>query len=590
MVSMADSPTRRHVLSPNHILIASSAADTPSTTIYGPQQSPRHDLTGAILEAATYHETEFEDRIFANPPIDLKVLPSKPQSDYFVSVYMETVHPFFQVIEREQFLSQYDAFWTTGVPPEGDTLWQAMLNLILALGCLYARFSGSKLNTDEDVQFFIRARMLSLEPLNLLQIPGRSHVQLTATIAMYLLASNRINRAWLMSGTSIRYASNLGYHLRNIDESISEFDKELNKRIWHSISSLEHLLCFLTGRPLFVREGTTSLALPKAFGEPLARRNSSSLKRSLILQDCVSEQPDRLEAFRRIILLDRILGETLHEFYTASTINKSWAQIQQQIVNLNIKLSTWKAYLPNHYGMMDIETGGQPSNSIEALYLSLRFFSASILINRPSCCYHHQVRAKLMPDQSENSQILDHENAKRAVSSARGIIRILAHRKLQFWLENRPWWCQLHFFVQACALLIMELYDGSERGLAADWEDIIQDARRSLELLRQMRENNPAAAKAFTSLTTLLEVALPHHRDAINRDHQTSMTEGNPSSSSNVTTNTSNDNFNTIRGWPMRSTSAFNTLHGSSMFGSTVIHLPFVDFMPQPNGDQPASP
>ena len=525
------------------------------------------------MEAATYHITEFEDQVFDEiaSHVDLKVLPNKHVSDEYVGIYLSSVHPFFQVIFKDQFLQDYEKFWATGIPPEGGLLWQAMLNLMLALGCVYAKYTGRQIDPAAELEFFLRARMLSLEPLNFLQVPQRGHVQLTAMFAMYLLASNRVNRAWLMIGTSIRYAQNLAYHLSNTDHTVPDPEKELHIRLWHSISSLEHLLCFLTGRPLSLRVETVSIDLPRTIEETYSRNGYG--KNENALDERGPQASHELETFCKIIQLDRVLADTLVGLYTASTATATWADIQQRIENLNIKLSTWKAYLPDHYGLRNIEDEYGVSKLApfsETSCLALRYFSTRILINRPSLCSRpHNNRA--MPDQSKRSHETDIENAKQAIRAAQGIIRVLISRHLEAVYDETPWWCVLHFLVQACALITMELCDDSEH-LPEESDRLLQDAQAGMNVLYEMQKGNAAAKAAYSSLSRLLKVALcqREQRQAdqnMNVDRHSDQGYPNPNKRPSLTTG-------------QNSISTFNILNMSRVSGITLTLSPFMDYSP----------
>ncbi|KKY16663.1 putative c6 transcription factor [Phaeomoniella chlamydospora] len=463
-----------------------------------PETNPT-ELEGILVEAASYHVSEFEDELVADvgASFDIKYIPPRWQADQYLQEYLQTIQPLFQVVEVKQFLLEYDIFFSTGVPAEEGVLWQAMLNLVFALGSLRTRYATSQSNRAEDVEYFLRARVLSLEPLNLLQIPSRAHVQLTAMFAIYLTASNRINRAWLMIGTSIRYAQTLGFHLANIDDHISPFEKELRKRVWHSMSTLEHLLGFLTGRPLAINEPTISVGLPGSIKEAM-QLDSRSRSSERTLDYLYDDDEELLETFRRGILLDRILSESLQCLYTAETVRNSWSHIQHKMATLNIKLSTWKAYLPERYGLKNLESGVNPQQRVDAMYLALRFLSVSILINRLSLCYRHNREDNIMPDQSRRSRETDMDNARRAVFCAQRLIQLLSRVTLFEIYTITPWWCLLHFLVQACALLIMELVDASVHIPGSD-EDILTDAQIGIDILDKMAGGNPAARKASDS-------------------------------------------------------------------------------------------
>lgn len=76
-----------------------------------------------------------------------------------------------------------------------------------------------------------------------------------------------IRRAWNVIGLAIRYAQTLGLNLRNTVPDLSEVEKELRARVWHSLYGVEHLLCLMTGRPSAVRDQDCSVPLPRPIDE-----------------------------------------------------------------------------------------------------------------------------------------------------------------------------------------------------------------------------------------------------------------------------------------------------------------------------------
>lgn len=330
---------------------------------------------------------------------------------------------------------------------------------------------------------------------------------------------------------------------------------------------------------MFIRDSTTSVQLPKSLG-----RSRSSKERTPSIDSRPpqhdAEQSESLEVFRREILLDRILAETIFELYTAATVRKSWAQLQQRVASLNIKLSTWKAYLPDRFGMKDLEAGEQPDFTIDAVYLSLRYFSVSILINRPSLCYHHENMREKMPDQSDNSRAIDVDNAKRAIDSARGMLQLLNRHSHQQLYNQSPWWCLLHFVVQACALLVMEFYDQSQHTPEEERQDFLRDTKCGMDILYSMRENNPAAEKAYRTLQKLIQVALPNSqlKNHTGVAPSTQASTGPPGTAPSYPRST------------QASRSAFSMLQAPTLTGSIPILSPFVNFTPSPDGDVLTSP
>jgi len=81
-------------------------------------------------------------------------------------------------------------------------------------------------------------------------------------------------RAWHVNGLAIRYAQTLGLNLRNDVQDFDEVEKELRVRMWYALYSVEHLLCFMTGRPASIQDKDCSAPLPRPLDEEFTGVNT----------------------------------------------------------------------------------------------------------------------------------------------------------------------------------------------------------------------------------------------------------------------------------------------------------------------------
>lgn len=84
------------------------------------------------------------------------------------------------------------------------------------------------------------------------------------------IITDLILRAWHVVGLALRYAQTLGLNLRKDMRDFDEVEKELRVRMWFALYSIEHILCFMTGRPASIRTKDCSVPLPRLAGEDSA--------------------------------------------------------------------------------------------------------------------------------------------------------------------------------------------------------------------------------------------------------------------------------------------------------------------------------
>ncbi|KAJ9221346.1 transcriptional regulator family: Fungal Specific TF [Paecilomyces variotii] len=465
------------------------------------------DFNRLLLEGCNYFLSYLDLREFGafGEKVDAFELPPRETADGLVDIYFSTVHSFFPILSKSCFMRQYESYWQTLHPPENSILWIATLNLVFAVGALYAsltKYVGGGGEVDH-VLYFIRSRILSQEPTAMLDLPTMAHMQHTTLCGMYFLASYQINRAWNIIGLAVRYAQTRALHLVNTT-SMTDEEHEFEIRAWHALCSIERLLCVLTGRPPAIHERFVSTRYPRATQPFYPQETTTGLNLPPSLAD--ADGP-AVTAFTASLRLDAIVAEVISDLYSSSTVNLTWARVQGIVADLNTKLNRWQFDLPSSLKGSPAQQGISSQTSRDRMYLALRFFSTSMLINRPCLCELNEISA-MMPYQTEPSRRLDAEAAMRCISSARGLLRLLPDEPNSVNLyASTPWWCILHYIAQAEVILVMEIVL-KEVHLPSEMEQSISDCAKVLQYLIALSETSLAAQRAWVAFSRLLKLAL----------------------------------------------------------------------------------
>jgi hypothetical protein len=186
------------------------------------------------------------------------VLPMRRQADNFILCYWEFVHPMFPILHRPTFLRKYELLWVDNAGEQPDFATEAeeatftsTLNLVFAIGCRFSSLvdAAQKLSVADD--FYQRSRQSY--PFDILDSTSVSLVQMLVLTGVYLLSTEYASRCWNSVGLAIRMAMSLGLHVDNSGRKVmSQVEREMRHRIWHSCVNLDRLLAMTFGRPSMI--------------------------------------------------------------------------------------------------------------------------------------------------------------------------------------------------------------------------------------------------------------------------------------------------------------------------------------------------
>ncbi|KAH7317930.1 fungal-specific transcription factor domain-containing protein [Rhexocercosporidium sp. MPI-PUGE-AT-0058] len=503
------------------------------------------------LVMGSYHTEDADVEFFDTSNINCFDWPEPEVADALVQSYFDTVHPALPIVDKINFMSQYNQFDRTSVNLSiEDVIWLGTLNTIFAISAVHAHLTRSRIRGHycDHLIYLARAKTLCLDQ-GLLYEDARVHTtSALGLLCLYFVSTCRLNRAWTVCGLAIRHALTLGLHVRSEADDLSDYDKENRVRLWWSLYSLECLLNELTGRPSCISDRDISTPLPinideeefrpgKRLYNPLddtrytsghssrrGSRGSKDLKRrpSATYQMPIGVTQPLAYTFPVLTLptttstyfiyrtqLTIISHEIVTQLYCAATIKEKWVEVQETINGIDSRLRSWRDSLPAEY-TLDFDRWNEPDWNdpyvLPRMGLAMLFNSSRMILFRPCLCKFEG----RMSTQSEKSMDFNREGVQMCIHSARTMINLIGWtaRNVERLYAVTPWWHTLHYLCEALSVLMLELAYLAQH-LPTEAGDILDDAKKGIRWLIMMSEESISARKAWEIFDSLVRVVAP---------------------------------------------------------------------------------
>jgi hypothetical protein len=159
--------------------------------------SPFRATHNEQVSAVTYYLDHESIRIEGQ--VDPYDFPAVDVVEQLLSTYMEKVHDSFPILPRKLFENQCRNYFDSlrhGSAPRLNIKWQAILNLVFAIGAKYLRpFTASWWVDERDHMIYrARAQALALNRSALEQHPDLPQIQVMGLLAFYYLSIGQVNR------------------------------------------------------------------------------------------------------------------------------------------------------------------------------------------------------------------------------------------------------------------------------------------------------------------------------------------------------------------------------------------------------------
>ncbi|KAJ5820622.1 hypothetical protein N7474_006213 [Penicillium riverlandense] len=444
-----------------------------------------------------------------------------------LDTYFETFHPSFPIIGKVVFLAQFRTFYSIRDVRPGKQ-WFAVLNLIFAVAARHLEHTKPSLLSDESyAQFFSRAWRLSMDKDSLRNHPNLQQVQVEGLSAFYLLASGHINSSWKICNVAISSAVTMGLHLRNESQHISLVSKETRHRMWWSLYTLDTLLSTITGRPACIDGNFCTAKLPLPYDEegfqnqsvdqlssdqgsqncltqdsPSKESNDSSGQVHLLLMNTNKEAETEQEYpildvapaspnalyFLCTVNLTSVIREAIETIYAPRAACKPWHEIDKAIFSLENKANSWLQSLPEAF-QIEVKEETIPLNR-QRTSLAFLFYSTKILIHQPCLL-------QLISKPSREFGTCVRVRASMAIQAAEKLVHLFPEEPDLTWFYDLcPWWCALHYVMQAVAVTFTAIYVFPKRGINIS-PTTSGNVNKVIRWLQSMSSVSPSAHQAL---------------------------------------------------------------------------------------------
>ncbi|OGE48032.1 hypothetical protein PENARI_c033G07710 [Penicillium arizonense] len=499
--------------------------------------SPSQDgFSQSSIASIDYYSND--SKMEVRDEINVFVRPEKTEADQLINTYFRIIHPSFPIVGKTTLLGQYQTWYADSTARPGKQ-WLAVMNFMFAIAGLHLSPTQKIAECDEAPHrvFFSRGWNLSMDKASLRDHASLQQVQVEGLAAFYLLASGQVNRSWKCCGIAICSALAMGLHLRSESQSVAPLSKEIRYRVWWALYVLDTSLSGITGRPPRMSEAfcTTPLPMPfeegdlhnqllqKDFDDKAARsrpsfnlldnmrRNASTndqnedgtpgrlapRKRSLNKDENValavseSPQPSDSLCFSYGVGLTMLMREAINTLYAPSAAHKQWVEVEIAIASLNVKANTWLASLPASYQFQRICMTGPLRHQL--LRLAFQFYSTKLLITQP-CLRRLMYSSAEISDEPED---LFDPMASICIQATGQLLDLLPDEPNLTWLYGVvPWWCALHYLMQAITIILTESFLRANVG-AIDTVGISPKLKKATAWVKALSKVDVSAQKAF---------------------------------------------------------------------------------------------
>ncbi|KAM7222164.1 hypothetical protein V8F06_002436 [Rhypophila decipiens] len=195
-------------------------------------------------------------------------MPPKPYADCLVDNWLNGANAHYYALYPPEFRTQYDGWWT--IPPNKVTPELTSLILrVCACSALYVMDPGVKERLESelrtDIWTFAGRMHRAAERLSASIPPGKGgliHIQQQFLTAFWYKSAEKWTEAWHALGGAIRAANEIGLHKDSLSEGLSEFDREMRRRLWCILHLWDFALGSMLSRPLLVNHADCTFVFP----------------------------------------------------------------------------------------------------------------------------------------------------------------------------------------------------------------------------------------------------------------------------------------------------------------------------------------
>ncbi|KAK4251272.1 fungal-specific transcription factor domain-containing protein [Corynascus novoguineensis] len=189
-------------------------------------------------------------------------------NDCLVDNWLNGANHQYYALYPPEFRTQYDGWWAT--PRNKVTPELTSLILRVCACSLHFIIDDSvrvRLETelDTDVLTFANRLHTAAEKLSTSIPPGKGglvHVQQLFLTAFWFKSAEKWTEAWHALSKAIRAANEIGLHQDSSSEGMSEYDREMRRRVWVILYLWDFALGSMLSRPFLVNHADCTVVMP----------------------------------------------------------------------------------------------------------------------------------------------------------------------------------------------------------------------------------------------------------------------------------------------------------------------------------------
>lgn len=194
--------------------------------------------------------------------------------------------------------------------------------------------------------------------------------------------------------------------------------------------------------------------------------------------------------FLQLTSLTTIAKRMTVKLYSPEALQSPWASTEFTIQSLMLEIDSWFMNLPQAYDFTSTQTSQCPPG--QRMGLAFLFYSTKIGITRPCLCRLESSRLE-----GDRTHEFCSKTAAECVESACHMLTLFPDTPDAATLHRMtPWWCTLHYLMQAATVLLLELSFKAQH-VPEKATMVSKAAKKALDWLSTLSKTNMASERAW---------------------------------------------------------------------------------------------
>lgn len=416
------------------------------------------------------------------PGADEVEYPERDLADKLVDAFFTRLHFLIPVVDKPSFLDAYKELMDSKRDARSMREKTPFISLVFAIFACAARVvDDPRLRVGDEsgrgMVYYERALVLHYISHASIQM---AHVQCIVLLSSFLCAVNCLPQAWLLVGQAVRMAQDLGLHRFTRHASITPLEKQVRRKVFWSVYSLDRMLAMALGRPLGIEDSDCDAEYPFEYDDEELPQFFSGAPMD-------EKPPSLMVGFVALVDLYRIAGRVCRRIYGIDSFREHLEpekvkELTEQAAVLDSELMDW-------------------CNRLPATFKSSPTTESQVTMGAVLCSHYYSILTTLHRNFLPLSQspFQGVSNSIKAVHTARSCIRLAPSVKNVVPQSHHLAFFIQHLFSSAVIILLYAMHISDKEaanaamaeaescmGVVSAWEGIWPGARKCRELLSDL--------------------------------------------------------------------------------------------------------